>query len=101
MEAAGYGLTQRFATEAAAMADELLLPLLPNDRTATHRQHAYVQGSFHDLPRRRPIDRLTVFANHNDESLTSYRQGQYMYVESQQPSDLAAFRAQQAPARQA
>ena len=43
MEAAGYGLAQQFATEAATMPGELLLPLLPGDRTAPHRQHAYVQ----------------------------------------------------------
>ncbi len=83
MEAAGYGFAQQFATEAATMPGELLLPLLPGDRTASHRQHADVQGSFHDLPVRRPIDRMTVFANHNDESPTAYRlgQGQYMYGE--------------------
>ena len=41
---------------------------------------------------------MTVFANHNDESPTVYRQeqGQYIYGDSQQLSDLAAFRAAQA-----
>ena len=73
MEAAEYGFAQQFAPEAATMPGELLLPLLPGDRTAPHRQHAYVQGSYHDLPGRRPIDRMTVFANHNDESPTAYR----------------------------
>ena len=98
MEAAGYGFAPQLATEAATMPGELLLPLLPGDRTAPHRQHAYVQGSYHDLPGRRPIDRMTVFANHNDESPTVYRQeqGQYIYGDSQQLSDLAAFRAAQA-----
>ena len=103
MEAAGYGFAQQFAPEAATMPGELLLPLLPGDRTAPHRQHADVQGSFHDLPVRRPIDRMTVFANHNAESPTAYRlgQGQYMYGESQQLSEMAAFRAAQAAAQAA
>ena len=98
MEAAGYELAPQFATAAATMPGELLLPLLPGDRTAPHRQHAYVQDSYHDVPSRRPIDRMTVFANHTDESPTAYRQeqGHYMYGESQQLSDLAAFRAAQA-----
>jgi hypothetical protein len=60
MEAAGNGFARQFATEAATMPGELLLPLLPGDRTAPHRQHACVQGSFHDQPGRRPIDRVTV-----------------------------------------
>ena len=99
MAAAGYGFAQQFATEAATMPGELLLPLLPGDRTAPHRQHAYasVQGSLHDLDGRRPIDRMTA-ANHNDESPTVNRQeqGQYICGDSQQLSDLAAFRAAQA-----
>jgi hypothetical protein len=43
-------LVEQFATETAAMPGELLLPLLPGDRTAPHRHHASVQGSFQDPP---------------------------------------------------
>ena len=54
MEAAGYGFAPQLATESATMPGELRLPLLPGDRTAPHRQHAYVQDSYHDVPSRRP-----------------------------------------------
>ncbi len=46
MEAAGCGFAQQLAPEAATVPGELLLPLLPGDRTAPHRQRADVQGSF-------------------------------------------------------
>ena len=49
MEAAGYEFAPQFATAAATMPGELLLPLLPGDRTAPNRQHAYVQDSYHDV----------------------------------------------------
>ena len=91
MEAAGNGFAQQYAMDAAAVPGELLLPLLPGDRTAPHRQHAYVQSSFHDPPGRRPIDRMTVFAGHNAGSPTAY-----MYGGSQQLSDLDALRAARA-----
>jgi hypothetical protein len=43
MEAAGYGFAQQFAPEATTVPGELLLPLLPGDRTAPHRtQYAMI-----------------------------------------------------------
>jgi hypothetical protein len=47
MEAAGYGFAQKFAPEAATVPGELLLPLLPGDRTAPHRQHADIPGKLY------------------------------------------------------
>ncbi len=55
--AAGYAFAQQFATEAATMSGELLLPLLPGDHTAPRHQPVNVQGSVPDLPGRRP-DRM-------------------------------------------